>query len=247
MVRLFSARPRACVEWAGYSLVPRRPPGLAGFSLCCGSGVRLAAAPLAVFVGGFILARVVELGRHATLKMWCSSGRAGSSPATGTCVLMGWGVSWFWSMSMRLGHPRVVPMMVCLMRRFLRVSRRCIMGRRGSVARMAGLFCLSIRWGGRLPVGAQITWSRWVRTRMCLSLPWSSCVSCCGGMRLMMRGSSFTGVEAFCSGLRVGARTRCSRCCVWLKRSARPALLVGVRMVSRWGVGVLRRWCRFSR
>lgn len=71
------------MEWAGYSLVPRRPPGLAGFVgprtlkrrvaalgrgvarehdgysagaffLCSGSGVRLAAAPLAVFVGGFI-------------------------------------------------------------------------------------------------------------------------------------------------------------------------------------------------
>ena len=61
------------------------------FCLCCGSGVRLAAAPLAVSLGGSSLARVVESGRHTTLKMWRSSGRAGSSPATGTCVLMGLG------------------------------------------------------------------------------------------------------------------------------------------------------------
>lgn len=59
------------------------------FCLCCGSGVRLAAAPLAVSLGGSSLARVVESGRHTTLKMWRSLGRAGSSPATGTCVLMG--------------------------------------------------------------------------------------------------------------------------------------------------------------
>lgn len=42
-------------------------------------------------LGGSSLARVVESGRHTTLKMWRSSGRAGSSPATGTCVLMGLG------------------------------------------------------------------------------------------------------------------------------------------------------------
>lgn len=34
--------------------------------------------------GGSSLARVVESGRHTTLKMWRSCGRAGSSPATGT-------------------------------------------------------------------------------------------------------------------------------------------------------------------
>lgn len=64
---LFSARPRVCVEWAGYYLVPRRPAGLAGFGPCGG------------------------MGRHTTLKMWRPGGRAGSSPATGTCVLMGLG------------------------------------------------------------------------------------------------------------------------------------------------------------
>lgn len=64
---LFSARPRDCVEWAGYYLVPRRPAGLAGFGPCGG------------------------MGRHTTLKMWRPGGRAGSSPATGTCVLMGLG------------------------------------------------------------------------------------------------------------------------------------------------------------
>lgn len=112
------------MEWAGYYLVPRRPLGLAGFVgprtlkrrvaalgrgvarehdgysagaffLCSGSGVRLAAAPLAVFVGGFIFGPCGGMGRHTTLKMWRPLGRAGSSPATGTCVLMGWGCPGF--------------------------------------------------------------------------------------------------------------------------------------------------------
>ena len=60
----------ACVVVAGFALQP--PPWR--FSL-----------------GGSSLARVVEFGRHTTLKMWRSSERAGSSPATGTCVLMGLG------------------------------------------------------------------------------------------------------------------------------------------------------------
>ena len=84
---LFSARPRVCVEWAGDSLVPRCPVGLAGFVgprtlrrrvVALGRGV--AREHDGYMAGAF--ARVVELGRHTTLKMWRSGGRAGSSPAT---------------------------------------------------------------------------------------------------------------------------------------------------------------------
>lgn len=98
----------------GWDFVPRRPVGLAGFVgprtlkrrvvalgrgvarehdgyragaffLVVVAGFALRPPPLAVCVGGgFIFARVVESGRHTTLKMWRSCGRAGSSPATGT-------------------------------------------------------------------------------------------------------------------------------------------------------------------
>lgn len=74
---------------AGVILVPRRPPGLAGFSLLVVAGFASRPPPWRFLLGGSSFARVVELGRHTTLKMWRSLGRAGSSPATGTCVLMG--------------------------------------------------------------------------------------------------------------------------------------------------------------
>lgn len=86
---LFSARPRVCVEWAGYYLVPRRPLGLAGFVGPCTLKRRVVALGRGVarehdgYVAG-AFARVVEFGRHTTLKMWRPGGRAGSSPATGT-------------------------------------------------------------------------------------------------------------------------------------------------------------------
>ena len=53
------------------------------------AGFALQPPPWRFSLGGSSLARVVEFGRHTTLKMWRSLGRAGSSPATGTCVLMG--------------------------------------------------------------------------------------------------------------------------------------------------------------
>ena len=59
---------------AGVILVPRRPPGLAGFSLLVVAGFASRPPPWRFLLGGSSFARVVELGRHTTLKMWRPGG-----------------------------------------------------------------------------------------------------------------------------------------------------------------------------
>lgn len=88
--------------WPPYAETASRGPGSrrgararrlygGGIFLVVVAGFASRPPPWRFALGGSSLARVVESGRHTTLKMWRSLGRAGSSPATGTCVLMGLG------------------------------------------------------------------------------------------------------------------------------------------------------------